>query len=125
MNWERKEANELIHGPLTRARAKKIKAYDGSLAKGMVAFFEEAMKNNNEGFEDQGEPSKLLTIYTIRKPTADGRPYTYPPRAPDQQLIPKGQSSKLVSLQALATQSFQIAPTCEQRKILVGKSFNK
>ncbi|KAI5677394.1 hypothetical protein M9H77_08344 [Catharanthus roseus] len=71
MNRNDQEANELIHGTITRGRAMKIKAYDDSLAKGMVAFIEETMKNElnkkNEGFEDKEKPSKLLIIYTISK----------------------------------------------------------
>lgn len=65
MKREGKEANELIHRPLTRARAKKMKAYDGSLATGMVVFIEETMKTKNEGFKDEGKLSKLLIICTI------------------------------------------------------------
>ncbi|KAI5677388.1 hypothetical protein M9H77_08338 [Catharanthus roseus] len=71
MNRDDQEANELIHRSITRGRAMKIKAYDDSLAKGMVAFIKETMKNKlnkkNEGFEDKGKPSKLLIIYTISK----------------------------------------------------------
>ncbi|KAI5677501.1 hypothetical protein M9H77_08451 [Catharanthus roseus] len=54
-----------------RARAKNIQTYDDSLAKGMVAFIEETMKNRlnkkNEGSKDKEKPSKLLRVYTISK----------------------------------------------------------
>ncbi|KAI5671375.1 hypothetical protein M9H77_11739 [Catharanthus roseus] len=81
MTRDKHENMESFQGPVTRSRArkteeqtqrkrarlKKIKANDGNFAKGMVGFIEEAMKNKNERFEDQAEPFKLLTIYTISK----------------------------------------------------------
>ncbi|KAI5663893.1 hypothetical protein M9H77_23216 [Catharanthus roseus] len=49
----------------------KIKAYDDSLVKGMVAFIEETMKNGlkskNKGIEDEGKPPKFLMIHTISR----------------------------------------------------------
>ncbi|KAI5652624.1 hypothetical protein M9H77_29811 [Catharanthus roseus] len=71
INRESQETLELMHRPLIRAKAKKIKANDkvndGILVKGLVAFMEEAIKNKYEGFEDQRDPSKFLTFYTISK----------------------------------------------------------
>ncbi|KAI5664507.1 hypothetical protein M9H77_23830 [Catharanthus roseus] len=118
------QANEYIHVPITRARAKKMKAYDYSLAKGMVAFNEETLKNElkskNEGFEDEGKPPKLLMMYTISKeysmeqvggPTA-GRPYTYPLRVdpPPTMGPPPTVVDRLLERQSLKTK-----PTMDSR----------
>ncbi|KAI5662518.1 hypothetical protein M9H77_21841 [Catharanthus roseus] len=71
MNWDNQEAKGLIQGPITRVRTRKIMKYDVGLAKGMVAFIEETMKNGlkskNEGIEDDGKPSKLLMTNSISK----------------------------------------------------------
>lgn len=56
----------MIHGPISRAKAKKINEYDDSLAKGMSAFIVETMKNilknKSQGFEDERKPLKLHIV---------------------------------------------------------------
>lgn len=60
LNRESTEDNELV-------RERVTSAYDERLSKGRVVSIEEIMKNMNKVFEDQREPSKLLTMYTISK----------------------------------------------------------
>ncbi|KAI5677054.1 hypothetical protein M9H77_08004 [Catharanthus roseus] len=55
---------ELKFGPMTRARMKKLKAYNRNEDNGMTAYMEEALKNK---FERQGKASKCFSICSISK----------------------------------------------------------
>ncbi|KAI5676168.1 hypothetical protein M9H77_07118 [Catharanthus roseus] len=77
---------ELKLRPMTRARMKKLQAFNRNKDNGMVAYMEKALKNK---FEGQGKASKLHpTIDSSPDPTVAGRlssgnagkSHTYPRR---------------------------------------------
>ncbi|KAI5653086.1 hypothetical protein M9H77_30273 [Catharanthus roseus] len=57
VHQESQEAKDLLHGPFTSARPKKIKDNDGNMDNGVVSYMEEALKNKLEEFEGQGKAS--------------------------------------------------------------------